>query len=224
MPTHRPRHRRTLGALVAVGALTAAAPAAATAAVVVAPSCVHAGESLTVKVAGFTPNSEVTVASVENGYFNETFTTDATGAGSKTVAVGYGSLVSYPYVYPGVWTLTGTDTAGVTASLPTHVAMWMFDYSGGRSLKAKRNWRFSGWVPNKPIYGHWRHEGRTYSDVRFGVATGPCGYLRAKAPLLPRQARQPGKWTVWVDQSKKYKNENPLALSDSFSVVPSYFF
>jgi hypothetical protein len=211
------RNRR-IAALTAA-ALAGSAGAAQAAPTIIAPSCVHAGESLTIGLRGFTPNTDVQVKSLENGYYDETLTTDANGAAEKTVPVGYGSLVSYPYVFPGVWTLQATDAAGVTASLPTHVAMWMFDYSGGRSLKAKRTWRFSGWVPGKPLYAHYRHEGRTYGNRRFGVPTGPCGYLKTKAPLLPVKVKHAGRWTVWVDQSKTYKNENPRALSSSFDVV-----
>ena len=90
-------------------------------------------------------------------------------------------------------------------------------------LKAKRTWRFSGWVPGKPLYGHYRHEGRTYDNVRFGVPTGPCGYLKTKKPLLSVKTKRPGTWTVWVDQSKTYKNENPLSLYNTFSVIRTYF-
>ncbi len=98
-------------------------------------------------------------------------------------------------------------TSGVNASVDVQVATFTFDTSSGvLAPSAKRTWSFSGFLqePGKPIYGHFRHAGRTYANYRFGVPQSPCGTLKRRAPGIPVRNPRGGRWDVQVDFRQAY--------------------
>lgn len=118
--------------------------------------------------------------------------------------------------------ITATDqVTQVSASVEIRVAVATFGTSLGFASATKpRQWTFSGLFqsPGKPIYGHFRFKGKTYSDHRFGVPTGPCGELKVKAPLIPGTRPRPGTWTVQVDFARRYSPKTRPRLTQKATV------
>lgn len=124
------------------------------------------------------------------------------------------------------YTVTATDPASSTsASVDINVANAAFSTSTGfKSPKAKRTWKFSGLFqnPGKPIYGHFRHGGKTYANYRFGVPTGPCGTLTRKAPGIPARTVPSGSWTVQVDFKRSYSANTTPRLTGTTTVFKTF--
>ena len=172
--------------------------------------------TLTADQACYTEKSKVTLTGAGFGAADpivlqgdQIFLSGAAGADG-----GFQATVAAPLtgtIEPGSKTVTVTATDQTTpaaASVDIRVAVFTFGTSLGlTAVGAKRQWSFSGLFqkPGKPIYGHFRFKGKTYSDYRFGVPKGPCGELKVKAPLIPGARSRPGTWTVQVDFAKHYK-------------------
>ena len=112
-----------------------------------------------------------------------------------------------------------------TASVDVHVATAVFSTSTGfKSPRAARTWKFSGLFqrPGKPIYGHFRHNGRTYANYRFGVPQGPCGTLKRKAPGIPARRVPAGTWKVQVDFNKRYDPKATPRLTGTTTVITTF--
>jgi hypothetical protein len=67
---------------------------------------------------------------------------------------------------------------------------------------------FSGFRPNRPIFGHYFRHGVLAVTHRFGKAEGACGLLRAKSRLFPGHGPRNAKYKVQFDDSRKV---NPKA-------------
>lgn len=143
--------------------------------------------------------------------------------------VGGGFLVTFAApltgtIKPGskAFRITATDqVTQVSASVEIRVAVATFGTSLGFASATKpRQWTFSGMFqhPGKPIYGHFRFKGKTYSDHRFGVPTGPCGELKVKAPLIPGTRARAGTWTVQVDFERRYRATTKPRLTGKATV------
>ncbi len=124
------------------------------------------------------------------------------------------------------FTITATDqTTSATATVDVQVATAVFATSTGfKSPRASRTWTFSGLFqkPGKPIYGHFRHNGKTYANYRFGVPQGPCGTLRRKAPGIPAKKIPAGTWRVQVDFERSYKPKATPRLTGSTTVITTF--
>lgn len=71
-------------------------------------------------------------------------------------------------------------------------------------FSGKRGWEFSGFEPGQPIYGHVQRGKKVLAHYRFGVATAPCGGLKARAAAIPGIARKKlkkGSYTVVLNNS-----------------------
>ena len=163
---------------------------------------------------GSTPNTQVTLTGGASG----SATTDATG-----------SFVA-PLVAPASPSLTGR-TATVQAA--------EVDGNPANSTEAKvkvvkdllatnapiqgrpgavARWRFAGFEPGKPIYGHYRYHGHTERNFRFGVAKGPCGTLSVRARRVPVASR-PGHWTLQLDQRRTFGRTTQPRRTITFTIV-----
>ena len=189
--------------LAALLALLIAAPAAGAASLTADQACYVEHGPVTLSGAGFGAGDTMFVQGNQvfesgpadpAGGFQVTFQAPLTG----TITPGHKRF-----------TITATDqVTQVASSVDILVANATFGTTLGVALASKpRTWSFSGLFqhPGKPIYGHFRFKGRTYSDHRFGVPKAPCGELRAKAPLIPGAKPRAGTWTVQVDFAKRYK-------------------
>lgn len=210
-------HRMLLAPAALVAAL--ALPAAASAATLQVPgSCAFGGGVAPVAGAGFSPNAQVTLAS--NAGTTTSALTDATGSFQATVAVP--SVSDYS---THTFSLTATDSVNpaVTAATSFGVVKEPFATNfpiNGRPGSVVR-WRFAGFQPGQPIYGHYRYKGRTIRNYRFGTATGPCGTLSVMARRLPAKSR-PGKWTVQFDQRKTYNRFTKPRRVASFTIFRTF--
>ena len=171
---------------------------------------------MTVRGKGFHPNAEISVSGLQ---IFASAKTDDSGMFSTDV-----KAPIFPTVSPGSrrYTVTAAerDDASSKASVGFRVTNYAFATTqGNRSPKAKRRWRFSGFSPGKPIYGHFRFKGRTRGTFRFGNATGACGELTRMAAGIPVKGRIPaGKWVVQVDQRKRYSSTTKPALRATTTV------
>jgi hypothetical protein len=124
------------------------------------------------------------------------------------------------------FTITATDsTTNTSAAVDVNVANAVFSTSTGfKSPKAKRTWKFSGLFqnPGKPIFGHFRHGGKTYANYRFGVPAAPCGTLTRKAPGIPGSSIPAGKWTVQIDFERSYNPNAAPRLTGSTTVFKTF--
>lgn len=193
------------GVLLAALAVLIAPATAGAADLTTEGACFASGQLVVLSGTAFTPGAPVTIAGAATGGAQAdalgTFTTQVTappiaGLGPRTVRV------------------TAMDQANPTnaATLDLRVVREAFGSNlpvAGRP-RERTTWRFAGFAPDRPVYGHFMLGGRTRGDYRFGVATGACGTLTVRAPRIPgvRQLR-PGRWTLKLDQRKSYRASTP---------------
>ncbi|WP_354698178.1 hypothetical protein DSM112329_03843 [Paraconexibacter sp. AEG42_29] len=217
-----PRHTRR--AAVLAGSLSAAvlvpAAGAHAATVTVSQPCQLVSFGLTATLAGFTPNTTVTLSG--DGVSGSTLV-DAAGSGRilfNAPSLGASGPLSRQL------TVTARDSTPNPQQgfARFRVATFAFSSGGGvQSPKARRSWRFSGLQPGRPVFGHFRFGGRTRANHRFGVAKGPCGELTATAPGIPVKGRvDTGRWTIQIDQRPVYDRATKPRLTGSTSVVVVY--
>jgi hypothetical protein len=207
--------------LAACGATLLAAAAPAGAATLVADkSCYVTESAMQLSGSGFAAQAPITVAGEQIALSGSAGPDGAFSATVKAPLLG----TSRPAVKR--FTVTATDAStNTSAAVDVNVANAVFSTSTGfKSPQAKRTWKFSGLFqnPGRPIYGHFRHRGRTYSNYRFGVPTGPCGTLTRKAPGIPGSSVPSGKWTVQVDFKRTYDPNATPRLTGSTTVFKTF--
>lgn len=188
-----------LGSLAIAGGAAAQAPAPT---LTTDLPCQVEGVTMLASGSGFTPNSPVRI---QTDQVFETGAADATGA----FAIPFKAPIESGTAPDAgqQFTLTATDDAGLTTTVSFRTVAFAFGTStGSKSPKAKRTWSFSGFNPGEPVYGHFRHDGKSRGTYRFGTASAPCGTLKKKAAGIPIKGTiSAGKWTVYVDQTKAFK-------------------
>lgn len=196
-------------------------PGAAAATVTTDAACYVAGGPVAVAGAQFGPAN--TVFAVGEQMF-ASVPADAAGAFSTTLkAPSLGAVIG-----PASRTFTITATDQVTlaaASTMIKVANLTFATNGGiKSPRSKRTWNFSGFLqrPGKPIFGHFRHGGKTYANYRFGVPKGSCGLLKKRAPGIPAKRLRTGKWTVQVDFERTFKRKASPRVTSSTTIFTTF--
>lgn len=207
-------------ALLAAGLL--AVPAGARAGTVATDMpCYMERQPAVAQLTGFTPNVDV---QIEGDQVTATGVTDASGSLTLhfTAPLRETSRPGSERVV-----LTATELTGPAPQPPAKAAFRVttlsFASTGARKPTAMRTWTFSGFVPGKPIYGHFRFKGRTRANHRFGVATAPCGELRRRAPGFPVRGRvQPGTWRVQVDQRRTYSRSTSPRLATDTTVFARF--
>lgn len=205
--------------LAAAAAALFALPAAASAATLEAPvSCAFGGSELPLAAGGFSPNAPVTISS--NAGISGTATSDATGAFTGTVTVPTVNDFSTHQL-----TVTATDTVNPAVAASTTVNVVKEPFATNFPINGRPSstttWRFAGFQPGKPIYGHFRYKGKTMRNYRFGQAGGPCGTLTTRARRLPTTSR-PGRWTVQFDQVKSYNRFTKPRRVASFTIIRTF--
>lgn len=168
--------------------------------------CYVSGRPITVSGAGFMPNAPLAILG---------------GARPRvTMTDGVGALAPTRLRAPAVRTVTprtvtirirDVQDAALAASMRIGVVREPFDTNAPISgLPGQRaTWRFAGFTPGQPIYGHFRLRGATHRNHRFGVATGPCGTLVVRARRVPVPHARPGPWQLKLDASPRYRADTP---------------
>ena len=197
---------RTLVALAVAGALAAPAAAQAAPAISLDRTCYVGGKPIKVTGSGFTANATVTLTGGASGQG----TAGADGMFTTQVAA---PTLSGNGIAPKIFTLNAQEPQNPanTASVQFPVIRGFFLTNAPISGKptAKTTWRFAGFAPNQPIWGHFRLKGRTERNYRFGTATGPCGTAVVRARRVPVRKLRAGIWTLVLDQSAHYNKANP---------------
>jgi hypothetical protein len=209
-----------MAVLAACGALLAAAPGASAATLTADQGCYIEGFNMGLTGAGFAPAAAVSLAGEQIAL------TGPAGADGTFQTPVKAPLLGTVKPATKTFTVTATDPATSTAAtVDVHVATAVFSTSTGfKSPRASRTWKFSGLFqqPGKPIYGHFRHNGKTFANYRFGVPQGPCGTLKRKAPGIPARSVPAGKWKVQVDFNKNYDPKATPRLTGSTTVITTF--
>jgi hypothetical protein len=206
--------------LAACGALLAAASPASAATLTADQGCYIEGFTMGLSGAGFAPAASI---SLEGDQIALSGPAGADGTFQTPVKA---PLLGTTKPATKTFTVTATDPAtGTTASVDVRVATAVFSTSTGfKSPRASRTWKFSGLFqrPGKPIYGHFRHGGKTFANYRFGIPQGPCGTLKRKAPGIPARRVPAGQWKVQVDFNRTYDPKATPRLTGSTTVVTTF--
>jgi len=197
---------RTVVALAAAGALAAPAAAQAAPGISLDRTCYVAGSPIKVTGSGYTANATVTLTGGASGQA-------ATGADGMFTTQVAAPKLSGKAIAPKTFTLKAQESQN-----PANVASAQFPVIRGYFLTNapisgkpayRTTWRFAGFAPDQPIWGHFRLKGRTVRNYRFGTATGPCGTAVTRAPRVPVRKLRAGVWTLVLDQSAHYNKRNP---------------
>jgi hypothetical protein len=198
-------------------AVAIAAPSAASAAsleAVPAKSCYRAGEDVTLKGAGFTPNSQVAITSDGTSLGSSTASSAGTFTGTLTVGVPSGEKVK---------TYAATDqsnTANVAAVQLRISALAV-------KLKPKRgspNRRFKigarGFTTGKRLYAHLVKTGYRRT-VKIGRLKGPCHKIKARKRLFPKNIAT-GLYRVQFDSKRRYSKRTKVKVVRGFQVTSRF--
>jgi hypothetical protein len=190
---------------VATAGAVAAAPASAQAASIAVPApCLVSDQPVTVAGSGFTPNTLITLDG------------DASGSAASDAAGAFSAPLPAPAVTtiaPKTVTVNASDPANPanTATVSFQVVKGAYVSNvpiNGRPAQ-KTTWRFAGFQSGAPVYGHFRLNGTTRRNYRFGTAKGPCGTLVVQAARVPVRKVLAGKWTLQIDQRPTYASASP---------------
>jgi hypothetical protein len=103
-------------------------------------------------------------------------------------------------------TLAEQDNQANTLSMGTRVTALAVTLKPKRAAtSAKIRFRGRGFTQAKPIWAHYVFRGRVRKTVRF--AAGPataCGTFSVRRPQIPILRPRAGKWTLQVDQQKRW--------------------
>lgn len=210
-------------ALALAGAAALVVPASAEAAAAsLDRACYVSGEPGTLSISGFSPNAVVSLANAELG--TTKVTTDVMGAFAIAITPPAGEDLKRPGSREIAITATEDANPASTATATARIAPLAFATdTGTKSPGAQRSWSFSGWQVGKPIYAHFRFGGKTRGSYRFGVAAGPCGELRRRAPgIAIKGSVRPGSWTIQIDQSPSYRVSTKPFLKDKTVVYTTF--
>jgi hypothetical protein len=159
------------------------------------------GAPIAVSGLGFTPGDTIEIQGT--GVF-----ATATASPTGQILVGTGGPI-LTTAGPAVrsFTLTANDqTTGASSLATTTVTMANLSVATKpTTAKPTRKiaWHFSGFTPGKTIWIHYLRK-KVVARMSFGKAGGPCGTLTAKRTLFPGGHPQFSKYTVVIDQVKRY--------------------
>jgi hypothetical protein len=224
MPTPR-RPLALLPAAAVLGLLGAAAAPAAAATIQTLPCNVDTrvvgAKTVPLVGSGFTPGALVTIQTSSAVAPSPTFLTSA-----QADAAGNVKTVASPPSFnrfdtqEQAFNLVATDQAN-----PAIVATAQFDQvrlgystnpSTGRPTRRATH-TVRGFPVGQPVWLHYRFGGKTRRNVSLGAARAPCGKAERRMTLLPTRSRR-GRWTVYVDQAKRYSTVTKPQLKYTFVI------
>jgi hypothetical protein len=171
--------------------------------------CFSSAQPLTVSGSAFTANAPVAIAGDVTGVAQA----DATGTFSTTVTAPTVSELGPRWV-----TMILVDQVNPVNTATMRVRVVREAYGSNLPLAGRpremTTWRFAGFTPGRPVYGHFVLGGRERGSYRVGVARGVCGSLRVRAPRIPGVDRvTPGRWTLKLDQRRSFRRSGPGAIT-----------
>jgi hypothetical protein len=187
-------------ALAATAAL--AAPAVAGASTLGAQgACFVSGQPVPLTGAQWRPGLPVSIAGGASGLA----TADAAGNIATTVTAPFVRTIA-----PQTVSVTATDPGApiaATATFPVVRDLVLSNAPVSGRPRQKTTWRFAGFPPGQTIYGHYRVNGRTVKNYRFGRAAAPCGTLTVRARRVPVTSGRlrTGTWRLQLDNRRTYR-------------------
>ena len=191
-----------LGAGAAVAAALAV-PAGADAAIIAVPgACFFTGQPVPLSGGAFTPGATVSIGG------------GVAGSAQADPAGGFAAPLQAPPVSaiaPRTITVTATDGANPANTATTTFRVVRAPLTTNAPVSGRpgqrTTWRFAGFPPGQPIYGHYRIGGRTLANFRFGRAQGPCGTLTVRARRVPVSTSRlrTGVWRLQLDNRRTYR-------------------
>jgi hypothetical protein len=169
------------------------------------------GAQMMITGSGFVPNSTVQLSGGTT--FANTVADAAGNVAFQTPAPQLSTLA--PGSKKTLLTATGDNPDGTqtTAQLQVRSANLAVATKPGsvRNVrKDKVTFSFSGFAPNKHIYGYYLRGKKIVAKDKFGKATGPCGVLKQKALLYPGGRPKKNQYKVTFESSSRYsKNVFP---------------
>ncbi|MEA2129754.1 MAG: hypothetical protein QOJ85_2645 [Solirubrobacteraceae bacterium] len=220
-----PRRALTILPAAAVGLLGAAAAPAAAATIQTLPCNVDTrvvgAKTVPLIGSGFTPNGLVTIQTASAVAPTPTFLTSA-----QADAAGNIKTTASPPLFNKFDTqeqafgLAATDQTNPAIVATTQFQQVRLGYvtnpSTGRPTRRATH-IVRGFPVGQPVWLHYRFGGKTRRSVSLGTAQAPCGKAQRRMALLPTRSRR-GKWTVYVDQVRRYSPATKPQLKYTFVI------
>jgi hypothetical protein len=189
-------------AALGVSAVLAAPAVAGAGTLAPAPgsTCFVSGKPVPLTGAQWAPGTSVAITGGASG----SATTDGAGNFAASVTAPVVGTIA-----PRVITVTASAASGEVAStqFPVVRDVVLSNAPVNGRPRQKTTWVFAGFPTGRTIYGHYRVDGRTMKNYRFGRATGPCGTLtvRARRVPLPASRVRSGTWRLQLDNRSTYR-------------------
>ncbi|HEY0345414.1 MAG TPA: hypothetical protein VGC59_12230 [Solirubrobacteraceae bacterium] len=222
-----PVPRRALAAVPAatLGLLWAAAAPAAAATIQTLPCNVDTrvigAKTVPLVGTGFTPGGFVTIQTTSAAAPTPTFfaSAQADAAGNFATAASPALFNKFD-TQEQSFNVIATDQTNpaIVATAPFEQVRLGYNTNPSNGRPSRRaTHTVRGFPIGKPVWLHFRFGGKTRRDVSLGTAQAPCGKAERRMPLLPARSRR-GKWTVYVDQVRKYSPATKPQLKYSFVI------
>jgi hypothetical protein len=222
---HVPPRALTLLPTATLGVLGALAAPAAAATIQTLPcnvdTRVTGAKTVPLVGAGFTPGAFVTIQTNSTVAPSPTFL-----ASAQADAAGNFATTASPALFnkfdtqEQTFNLIATDQANpaivATAQFQQVRLGYVTNPSNGRPGRRATH-TVRGFPIGKPVWLHFRYQGKTRRNVSLGSTQAPCGKAERRMRLLPTRSR-PGRWTVYVDQVRKYSARTKPQLKYSFVI------
>lgn len=220
-----PRRALTVLPAATLGLLGAAAAPAAAATIRTLPcnvdTRVAGAKTLPLFGTGFTPGGYVTIQTNSTVAPTPTFL-----ASGQADAAGNFATTASPAVFnkfdtqEQTFNLIATDQSNpaIVATAQFQQVRLGYDTNPGTGRPSRRAIHtVRGFRVGKPVWLHFRFRGKTRRNISLGAARAPCGKAERKMRLLPTRARR-GRWTVYVDQVRKFSAATQPQLKYSFVI------
>jgi len=198
------RRRAGLWLALVASAVAGAWPAVASAATIALDrACYDEGAPMTLIGTGFTPGS--TVSLKRSGSSTSASATVDPSGGFATELTAPSLGTAYPAHRS--FTMSATDDLDprLTATAAFQAATFAVSITPSQAPPSKVvRFSFSGFTSGAPIYGHFLLQGKVRATIRYGVAAGPCGVLKALASLYPGVHPADGLYRLQFDSSRRY--------------------
>jgi hypothetical protein len=212
-----------LAAAAAIAATPAAASAASAATINLDRPCYDSirGAVIAVTGAGFTPGETIDLNGNE---IAASATADPSGAFVTAVRV---PILGFPGPGQKPFSISAIDesTGATVANASFLVANYAVTTKPSRAKPHKKvKYSFSGFIPGRPVFGHFVLHGKLEVTKRFGTAKGACGLLSSHSPLYPGNRVRYGTYRVQFDSTRKYSKKTAPRLVTSLQIFRALHF
>lgn len=222
-----PIPRRLLTVLPAgmLGLLLAAAAPAGAATIQTLPcnvdTRVSGAKTVPLVGAGFTPGATVTIQTASAVAPTPTFLASALAdAAGNFATTATPALFNKFDTQEQTFSLIATDQTNpaiVATGQFQQVRLGYFTNPANGRPTRRATHTVRGFPIGKEVWLHFRFGGKTRRNVSLGAAQAPCGKAERRMALLPTRSRR-GKWTVYVDQVRRYSKTTKPQLKYSFVI------